>query len=211
MSELQHQGLGDDACPLILDDLAERGWSVRDGFLSPPEVVQLAREVEAEWRAGGLHQAGIGRAAGFQVRPEIRSDHVRWLDPGRPSAAQRHYLDRLEELRLALNQGLYLGLFEFEGHLAYYPPGTCYRKHLDQFQGVGLRTVTCVLYLNPGWQEADGGQLRLYHDPGDACRFQDVLPLGGRLVTFLSARYYHEVLPGLRPRLSITGWFKTRP
>jgi SM-20-related protein len=103
-----------------------------------------------------------------------------------------------------------LGLFELEAHLAVYPPGSFYRRHLDQFPGVGERTVTTILYLNQDWIQPGGGQLRLYTGPVDQRRYEEVLPLGGRLVTFLSARFLHEVLPARRDRLSITGWFKKR-
>jgi SM-20-related protein len=116
----------------------------------------------------------------------------------------------MECLRRAVNGALTLGLFDFEGHLAVYPPGSYYRKHLDQFQGVGLRTLTCVCYLNPGWDSADGGQLRLYTDPAHPERYQEILPESGRLVLFLSADFLHEVLPARQPRLSLTGWFRRR-
>jgi SM-20-related protein len=36
----------------------------------------------------------------------------------------------------------------------------------------------------------------------------DILPLGGRLVLFLSDLIEHEVLPARRERYSITGWFR---
>ena len=116
----------------------------------------------------------------------------------------------MERLRHVLNRVLMLGLFDFEGHLAVYPPGTYYRKHLDQFKGVGLRTVTCVLYLNRDWSEEDGGQLRIYTDPEDQGRYQEITPRGGTLVTFLSARFLHEVLPARRERISVAGWFRRR-
>jgi SM-20-related protein len=67
-----------------------------------------------------------------------------------------------------------------------------------------------VLYLNRNWGEEDGGQLRLYTDPLDQGRYREIPPLGGSLVTFLSARFLHEVLPARRERISITGWFKRR-
>jgi SM-20-related protein len=36
------------------------------------------------------------------------------------------------------------------------------------------------------------------------------VPAGGCLVTFSSARFLHEVLPGRRSRMSITGRFRIR-
>jgi len=125
------------------------------------------------------------------------------------SAPQRICLERFEELRLTLNRILQLGLFEFEIHFARYPAGVRYARHVDQFQGDGRRQLSCVLYLNENWKYEDGGELRLYLN-GDDTKFEDVLPQGGRLVIFLSARFAHEVLPARRERLSIAGWFKSR-
>jgi SM-20-related protein len=39
-------------------------------------------------------------------------------------------------------------------------------------------------------------------------RFEDVLPIGGRLVVFLSGEIPHEVLPTKKERISITGWLR---
>lgn len=67
--------------------------------------------------------------------------------------------------------------------------------------------VSLVLYLNDAWLPEQGGELRLYLDER---RHQDVLPLGGSLVCFLSGQLPHEVLPATRERLSLTGWFRRR-
>jgi SM-20-related protein len=37
---------------------------------------------------------------------------------------------------------------------------------------------------------------------------EDVLPVGGRLVVFLSGEIPHEVLPTKKERISITGWLR---
>ncbi len=194
----------------IAADLAQRGWSVTDDFVSPLLVSQLGADVRRDWDEGRFRHAGVGRGADFEIKPQVRTDRVSWLDGADCSGAQRIYLNHLERLRRSLNRNLFLGLFEFEGHAAIYPPGTYYRKHLDQFRGASQRTVTTILYLNPGWCAADGGQLRMYTDQEDPGRYEEILPVAGRLVTFLSARYLHEVMPATRDRLSITGWFKCR-
>ncbi|HUT40966.1 MAG TPA: 2OG-Fe(II) oxygenase [Gammaproteobacteria bacterium] len=196
--------------PGIIAALAEQGWCVTPDFLAPALVDALRHELEACWQAGGFRHAGVGRGAQLQVRPEVRTDCVHWLDAQACGPAQRRYLDELERLRLAINGTLFLGLFDFEAHLAVYPAGTYYRRHLDQFAGIGTRRVTSTLYLNADWLAADGGQLRIYTDPDVPGHAEDVLPLGGTLVTFLSARFLHEVLPARRSRMSITGWFRTR-
>jgi SM-20-related protein len=73
------------------------------------------------------------------------------------------------------------------------------------------RIVSAIAYLNPDWEvERDGGQLRLYLGEADTPPFEDVAPLGGQLVCFMSDRFPHEVLPTLRERLALTGWFTAR-
>ncbi len=190
--------------------LLEQGFITLDDFLPPALVAQLAAEALDLRQGEGLRPASIGRGASQHLNEGIRGDQIRWLEPGMATPAQRHYLEILEALRQAINRHLFLGLFEFEGHLALYPPGAFYRKHLDQFQGTRHRLVTVILYLNPDWREADGGQLRIYPDPADEGRYRDLLPVAGRLVCFLSGHFPHEVLPARRERLSITGWFRQR-
>lgn len=194
----------------IVEELANFGWSVCDDFLETDQIRQLADEARAQWQEGGFRQARVGTGSAQQVRTEIRSDFVHWLDESELTAAQRIYWDALERLRREINQTLFLGLFEFEGHLTVYPGGAFYRKHLDQFKYARQRVVTCILYLNQNWRDSDRGQLRLYLEQDRDDLYRDILPQGGRLVIFISEQFYHEVLPAQRERMSLTGWFRTR-
>ena len=99
-------------------------------------------------------------------------------------------------------------LEDYQGHFAVYPNGAAYARHFDKLQGSDLRAISAALYLNDAWSAEDGGQLRMYLGGG---RSEDVLPVGGRLVAFLSDRFEHEVLPARRERMSFTGWFRRRP
>jgi len=199
-----------DPCQQIAADIATAGWSVCPDFLPPERIAALAAELREHQQEGDFRPARIGKGLHMQLRPEIRSDRVLWLDRDAPSVVQRPYFTALESLRQALNLELMLGLFDFEGHMAIYPPGSFYKRHSDQFQGVPLRRITTVLYLNPDWQAADGGQLRIYIPGAAGERSVDVLPVGGTLVTFLTEVFEHEVLPTRRERMSLTGWFKIR-
>jgi len=190
--------------------LSQQGWCVYPDFLDPDTVAALRQAGERAWRTGRLRPAGVGRGENLQIMPEVRSDQVLWLDPAHCDETLGSYFAALEVLRLNLNRDLCLGLFDYEAHLAVYPPGSFYRKHLDQFRGIGSRILTTTFYLNHNWQPAHGGQLRLYTDVGDAGRYVDILPAAGTLVCFLSADFLHEVLPATRERLSITGWFRRR-
>ncbi|HKJ83835.1 MAG TPA: 2OG-Fe(II) oxygenase [Mariprofundaceae bacterium] len=195
----------------IVDDLAEQGWSCRDGLLSNDMSDALRQEAWQGWHASRFRQARVGTGRTKQLRNDIRNDHVQWLDPLSLTEAQQHYFNLIRGLQKAINHDLMMGLHTFEGHFAIYTPGASYTKHLDQFIGAHHRAVTSILYLNRAWQPADGGQLRLYTDENGTGDHVDLLPRQGRMITFLSGRFFHEVLPATRHRISLTGWHSIRP
>lgn len=166
------------------------------------DLLQHLRSLDANH----FQSAGIGRATAHKVDQQIRSDKIRWLDETMHPAV-RIYLDWIEQLRLALNQQLFLGLFDYECHYAYYAPGAFYKIHRDAFRGCSSRVVSSVLYLNEQWHEQDGGELRLY-DQDENTVIAQVLPYGGSMILFLSERFPHEVMPVRQPRYSIAGWFR---
>lgn len=189
----------------IVDDLADKGWSQHDLFIPESLTRQLAAECQQRAADDRLAPAAVGRGAAAQVREGVRGDSIQWLEPGE-SAATDAYLAVMDQLRLTLNQTLYLGLEDYESHFALYPPGAFYQRHVDRFRDDDRRTVSAVLYLNEGWKAEQGGALRIY--PAEQpC---DIAPVGGRLVIFMSAGLPHEVLPATRERLSLTGWFRRR-
>ena len=190
----------------VVDDLATHGWSQQALFLPADLVRALAAECRRRDAEGELNPAGVGRGATQEVREAIRGDQIQWIDPGQAEACDQ-YLTAMDQLRLAINQGLFLGLEDFECHFALYPPGAFYRRHLDRFRDDDRRMVSAVLYLNEGWQPQDGGQLRMFL--ADEVE-HDVEPVAGCLVVFLSGEVPHEVLPAGRERLSLTGWFRRR-
>lgn len=193
----------------ICDAIANVGYAITEQFLSPLTVNALASEARQLQLAGRMQRASTGKTTRLP-NEEIRGDLTHWLEGSEASNPQREYLSRMENLRTELNKSLFLGLFELESHFAIYPPGAFYRKHLDQFQGYQQRQISCILYLNKNWQAEDGGQLRLYLDGAAPEPYQDIKPVAGTLVTFLSGRFFHEVLPAKRERISFTGWFRTR-
>lgn len=154
-----------------------------------------------------LTQAGIGREQQHQLNETIRSDETRWLDPLNP--IDQAYLNHMADFRLAMNQRLFLGLFDYEAHYAHYPTGAFYKRHLDAFKGESNRVLTTVMYLNPFWQTHDGGQLQIY-DLQDDSLIVSVEPEMGTFVVFLSEQFPHEVLPAKRDRYSIAGWFRVQ-
>ena len=191
----------------IAADIAACGWSYVPHFLPESVWLALAADLRATALAGRLRPAAIGANATLRTSADVRGDDIEWLDVRLANGAQQRVLARLEALRLDLNRELQLGLFELESHYARYPAGAGYRRHLDQHRGNDARVLSCVLYLNANWRAHDGGCLRLYTDSYEPV---DLLPTGGALVCFLSDRFYHEVLPAGRERLSLSAWFRRR-
>jgi len=191
----------------IVAALAEPGWCVVPDFLNTAETAALRSECLDTHSQGAFHRAGVGRGTS-EVRSEIRGDQVFWIDEPLAGAALNKVLAKLEVLRQAVNQHLFLGLFDVELHFTVYPPGAGYRRHLDRFQDDDRRTLTVILYLNENWLPADGGLLRFWPSQGE--EVLEIEPAGGTLVTFLSDRFWHEVLPAQRQRLSLTGWLRRR-
>jgi SM-20-related protein len=193
----------DDSFRQIASQLEINGYAVLPSAL--PEglvdglLLHFKSLTDAEFK-----QAGTGRAHDYEVRRGIRGDSIRWLDGKHP--ATRAYLDWIETLRLNLNRHLFLGLFDYECHYAYYPKGAFYRKHVDAFKGETNRVLSTVLYLNPLWKPQDGGELLIYSDREE--RLEKILPSYGKMVIFLSEVFPHEVLPVNKPRYSIAGWFR---
>lgn len=200
----------------IVTHIAEQGFCIVENFLDVATVSNLAAEAIDLKSKSELKPAGIGRE-NRELNAEIRGDSIHWLDAEQATAAQQIYFTQMEQLRLSLNQTLYLGLFGLESHLAIYPEGAFYKPHLDCFanadQSKPQRKISCIVYLNQHWQADDGGELRLYLNAENAeqASYLDVAPLCGRAVIFLSDTFYHEVLPAKRERISLTGWFYTRP
>lgn len=151
--------------------------------------------------------SGMGRGDGRSTDTAVRGDTVRWLDHA--DAVAGPYLDVMEDLRLALNERLHLGLLDYACHYAIYGAGARYGKHRDALAGRTNRVLSTVVYLNSAWARADGGELVLYR--GDEPRaIERILPSPGLMVLFLSEDFPHEVLPATRSRHSIAGWFSGR-
>src|SRR5215469_2694562 len=172
--------------------LVRQDWMVWQGFLPPTRISALAREAEALRTADSFRAAGIGRGA--ERHASIRGDEILWVGGDSTPQATSLLRGELEALRLAINA-------------ATYPAGATYAPHVDGFSDNNLRMVSFVLYLNEAWGVTDGGALRLYPDGQPPVTVE---PKGGTLVCFLSERVRHEVLPAVRTRLSLSGWFRRR-
>ncbi len=191
----------------IVQDLYEKGWSVQPHYLGIGLQETLRQRLDGLEAQNALTKAGIGRHDNNKIAPNIRKDLTFWLD--HEQAQDAVYLNLMEILRLALNKGLFLGLFEYEAHYAVYPAGGFYKKHIDALKGGKNRIVSTVCYLNDAdWTGADGGKLNLYDMERTDELMHVVEPEGATLVVFLSEEIPHEVTPAHRTRRSIAGWFR---
>ncbi|HNU41370.1 MAG: 2OG-Fe(II) oxygenase [Bacteroidetes bacterium OLB12] len=191
-----------DKLNMLADGLAEQGYAVIDHFLLPDEVQTILQLDEFQNGLLQFKKAGIGQQQEKQINESIRGDYIQWIDRNTAPPPLQVYLEKLNTLMGFVNQTLYLSLKDYEVHLTQYPPGTFYKRHLDQFKKDDHRKLSAICYLNPNWKTMEGGQLRLYLQN----KTEDVLPEAGRLVCFRSDLLEHEVLPATRPRLSLTGW-----
>jgi SM-20-related protein len=201
-----------DGLGKLVEAIRETGWCVWPGFLEEGLAEDLSRESLWAWEEGSFRRAGVGRGDKLAIREDVRTDHVMWLRDRETTPYQRAYLEALDEIRVALNQGLFLGLADYEGYFAVYPPGGFYKPHIDRHRDTRDRIVSVILYLNPTWQPGDGGELRIWTTPGE--KEGDTItvePRMGTLVCFLSADFWHEVLPARKTRVSVTGWFRGEP
>jgi Rps23 Pro-64 3,4-dihydroxylase Tpa1-like proline 4-hydroxylase len=180
--------------------LGERRALWFDDVLGHARTNAIRRDALALFEAGGLRPAGIGRAA--TRMPEVRNDHIRWLD-GDADGPFADVLGLFESLRRQLGELAWLGARTIEAQLAVYAPGLGYTRHRDTIAGSSTRRMTLIYYAND-WQAGDGGELEL-HEP-DAVRV--IEPVGDRLLVF-RPELEHAVRPIVRAqRVAISGWLR---
>ncbi|GAX75549.1 hypothetical protein CEUSTIGMA_g2992.t1 [Chlamydomonas eustigma] len=213
---------------LLGESLMLNGWAVCDNYIPGPIVDQVRKEIkqmESHYTPG---QIWVGKEAdaGAQIAvQDVRGDSVLWMDDQALTATafikegkkQSCSFLTLHQVVCAVDQLIMhelprytqgLSLVAAGGRsdvmLAIYPgKGSRFAKHIDNTAQDGRR-LTCLCYLNNGWQPEFGGSLRVT-SPGQPSA--DILPLGGRLACFWSKSVAHEVCPTHHPRHSFTLWF----
>lgn len=179
--------------------LGESRAVVFDGVLGTERADEIRREALALFEAGSLRPAGIGRAATHT--PEVRADHIRWLDPDGELFAD--VLAVFESLRRQLGELAYLGARSIEVQLAVYMPGLGYTRHCDSIAGSSARRMTLIYYAT-AWQPDAGGELELFEPDG----VRVIEPLPDRLLLF-RPELEHAVRPIARgERVAISGWLR---
>ena len=133
-----------------------------------------------------------------------RSSEIFWIEKTSADAAEKRFLQKLENFIEYLNYTCFLGIRSYEIHYAVYPIGAFYKPHFDTFRKDSGRKLSFICYLNENWLPENGGQLVLHL----AKELLEITPIGGRLVCFESDKILHEVKIANQKRQSITGWLK---
>ena len=187
----------------LVEPLVEGAFAIVDDLLPGTFLYNLHQHIHTQHSLGHLRPAGIQRHGELQT--QIRGDSIQWIDPTTECQIERSVLILVDELRLYLNRTCYTSLGSIEAQMAHYDPDSFYKPHRDQFQGCLDRQFTWILYLNPNWSELDGGKLKLYLKSKEV----EIEPKWGRVVLFRS-NIVHEVLPTSTPRISVSGWLRSR-
>lgn len=190
----------------ILQEIERNGFCLIPKALSAIELRAINEFFEISKPNFG--PARVGSAVNKQRVETIRGDFTFWINPLDPPIEFLPAIDFLNDLRDGLNKKFYLGLRDFECHLAYYPAGTFYQKHSDRFQSSGTRSLSFVFYLNESWNDDNGGELILYNK--DDTVLSQIKPNPGSFICFLSEEFPHEVKSANIERRSFTGWMHTK-
>ncbi|MDX2304209.1 MAG: 2OG-Fe(II) oxygenase [Microscillaceae bacterium] len=189
-----------------IDRLSDQHYVLIDQVIPDRTFAEIKTYYQSLLTQEEFAKAGIGTLQDFQIDKNIRGDWVYWLDRERDKPLTG-FFSLIDEWIARLNRYCYLSISDSEFHLAYYPPGTFYKRHLDQFREQNNRLISLVFYLNEKWQPGDGGELKIYQDDREIL----VEPLGNRLVLFKSDLVEHEVMMTYQGRESLTGWLLYQP
>lgn len=188
---------------LIAQDIYRQGWSYQQNVVNHQQLKAMTPLFETDFTA-----AKVGKNSQKQRIEEIRGDWVKWLDPLHLPDVLAPEMEFLRKIQNEFNQRFYLGLQDFECHLAKYPPGSFYKKHSDRFESDSSRSITFIFYLHQEWQNSNGGELVLYDKNG--ALLKTIFPEPGSMVIFLSEDFPHEVKICSQERRSLTGWMHTK-
>jgi SM-20-related protein len=190
-----------------VDTLSANDYVVINDFVSEDMFQKLRTFLFYHLKDENFKKAGIGALAEYQVKTSVRGDFVYWLESSRDTQLDDLFI-LIEHIKTMFNRLCYLSLNGYEFHLAHYPEGSFYKKHLDQFRERSNRMITVILYLNENWQKGDGGELKVYKSDGETFLIE---PVGNRCVIFRSDALEHEVLLTHKSRYSLTGWLLYQP
>ena len=191
----------------VFDKMAQQDYVVMDNFLDEDLIHQVMTYFQNKEDEDVFRKAAIGSTGNELIINEIRGDYTFWLDKKRDIELAGLF-DQLDEVKFWINRMCFLSLSDYEFHLAHYPEGSFYKRHLDQFAERNNRMISLIIYLNKDWKQGDGGELRIYPEGKDV---KDIAPIFNRCILFRSDTLEHEVLTAQTDRRSVTGWMLYKP
>lgn len=190
-----------------VDTLSKDDYVVIDDFLSEAVYSTIRAHFLEKMEEDRFQRAGIGALGNNMIERSIRGDFTYWLEKERDLALST-YFSLIEEVMFVMRRYCFLPISDGEFHYAYYPPGTHYEAHVDQFSERNNRLISMVIYLNEGWQPGDGGELKIFRPNGEDIVIE---PIKKRCILFRSDTVLHQVLPTHVDRYSLTGWLLKNP
>jgi SM-20-related protein len=188
----------------LIDSFIDNKVGITQNFINAQLSLQLKQNLTDIYSEKLFKHAGTGNDKDVKHDSKVRGDMIYWLDRKHNNSHENAFFDVMDSFILHLNNTCYTGITGYEFHYTLYPTGSFYKKHLDQFKSNDSRKYSMIIYLNPGWLEADGGELCIHHIDG----LQNISPENGKSVFFKSNELEHEVLCTNKPQMSITGWLK---
>jgi SM-20-related protein len=186
----------------ILREIERNGFGLIPNLVSATDLAEMNRFFIDH--RGEFTPAMVGSKDQKQRVEAVRGDFTYWIDALDPVKPFDKLVGFLDQLRSSVNEKFFLGLQQYECHLAYYPPGTFYKKHLDRHESNSSRSLSFVFYLN----ETVGGELVLYNKDNEIIK--TVTPTPGTFICFMSDEFPHEVKPSEQERRTFTGWMHTK-
>ena len=185
--------LMDESLAEIHRRLETENFVVVDGFVPPDATRELRDEIRRAHDAGHLAPGVLaggkaGDATQYTMR-DVRGDHVGWFSGSETADGNggdplwRRLPDAMKRADTLVHELGQLGgdardvASRSKAMCTVYPgAGARYVRHVDNPDRNG-RLLTALLYLNPEWQEGDGGELRVFRclraDGADAAAFAD--------------------------------------
>lgn len=188
----------------LVESFIKNKVGITDNFLDHLLASNLKANLIGFYQKKLLLSAGTGNNLALVHDKLFRNDKIYWLDRKHNDQYEDQFFNLMDLFVAYLNSTCYTGITGYEFHYTLYEEGSFYKKHIDRFKDDDRRKFSMIMYLNEGWKENDGGELRIHH----ATSVQNISPDSGKSVFFKSNELEHEVMPTNKPRMSITGWLK---
>lgn len=196
-----------------VDLLKNQGYFVRDDLFSHESIDATRRQVAEMMKQGKLMPAAEYRSDDDPFRDRrARDDYIAFLSTEKDFETTGP-LCSLLKTTVAIEQDLshcFMLHGKKEIQLAYYKGnGAGYQRHRDAFptddpEDIEQRRLTLIVYLNDkDWSAEHGGSLQISRRKQV---IDEVIPVGGRVVVFLSGVMDHQVMPSYHDRIAMTTW-----